>query len=84
MQNNRGIFVAYGSSVKEGATMVLILLLLVLAALPLVFLNSFGKVALISTYAGLAHLLVLVGIIALMWFGLHHKAIFRVWQRRKH
>ncbi|HSI96215.1 MAG TPA: hypothetical protein VK938_09040 [Methylophilaceae bacterium] len=64
--------------------MVLIFLLLVLAALPLVFLGSFGKVALISAYAGLAHLLILAGILALMWFGLHHKAIFRVWQRRKH
>ncbi|MEZ0238730.1 MAG: hypothetical protein ACAH06_11780 [Methylophilaceae bacterium] len=64
--------------------MVLIFLLLVLAVLPWVVLISFDKVALISTYAGLAHLLILVGILALMWFGLHHKAIFRVWQRRKH
>jgi hypothetical protein len=64
--------------------MILIFLVLVLAALPLVFLNSFGKVALISTYAGLAHLLILVGIFALMWFGLRQKAIFRVWQRKRH
>ena len=64
--------------------MVFIFLLLVLAALPLVFLGSFGKLALISTYAGLAHLLILAGILALMWFGLHHKAIFRVWQRKRH
>lgn len=64
--------------------MALIFLLLVLAALPLVFLGSFGKVALISAYVGLAHLLILAGILALMWFGLRHKAIFRVWQRRKH
>lgn len=64
--------------------MVFILLLLILAALPLVFLGSFGKLALVSAYAGLAHLLILAGILALMWFGLHHKAIFRVWQRKKH
>ena len=64
--------------------MVFIFLLLVLAALPLVFLGSFGKLALISTYAGLAHLLILVGILALFWFGMRHKAIFRAWQRRMH
>ena len=64
--------------------MVFIFLLLVLAALPLVFLGFFGKLALISAYAGLAHLLILVGILALLWFGLHHRAIFRVWQRKKH
>lgn len=64
--------------------MVLIFLAIVLAALPLLFLGSFGKLALVSTYAGLAHLLLLVGILALMWFGLHHKAIFRAWRRKKH
>ena len=64
--------------------MVLILLLLILAALPLIFLTSFSKLALISTYAGLAHLLILVFILAVMWFGLRQKAIFRVWQRKKH
>ncbi len=64
--------------------MVLILMVLVLAALPLVFLGSFGKLALVSIYAGLAHLLILVGILALVWFGMRSKAIFRVWQRRMH
>ena len=64
--------------------MILLFLLLVLVALPLVFLSSFSKLALISAYAGLAHLLILAVILALVWFGLHHKAIFRVWQRRKH
>lgn len=64
--------------------MVLIFIAIVLAALPLLYLNSFGQLALVSTYAGLAHLLLLVGILALMWFGLHHKAIFRAWRRRRH
>jgi len=64
--------------------MVFIFLLLVLAALPLVFLGSFGKLALVSVYAGLAHLLILIGILALIWFGVRQKAIFRVWQRRMH
>lgn len=64
--------------------MVLIFLLLLLAALPLVFLGSFGKLALISAYAGLAHLLILVGILGLMWFAMHQRAIFRVWQRKRH
>ena len=68
--------------------MVLILIVLVLAAdvaaLPLVFLGSFGTLALVSIYAGLAHLLILAGILALIWFGVRHKAIFRVWQRRMH
>lgn len=64
--------------------MVLIFIAIVLAALPLLFLESFGKLALVSTYAGLAHLLLLVGILALMRFGRHHKAIFRAWRRRRH
>jgi arginine exporter protein ArgO len=64
--------------------MMLVLLVAVLAGLPLIFLDSFGKLVLVSTYLGLAHLLILVGILALIWFGVRRKAIFRVWQRRKH
>lgn len=64
--------------------MMLVLLVAVLAGLPLVFLDSFGKLVLVSAYLGFAHLLILVGILALIWFGVRQKAIFRVWQRRKH
>lgn len=64
--------------------MMLVLLVAVLAGLPLVFLDSFGKLVLVSTYIGLAHLLILIGILALFWFGIRKKALFRVWQRRRH
>ena len=63
--------------------MMLVLLVAVLAGLPLIFLDSFGKLVLVSTYLGLAHLLIRVGILALMWFGLRQKALFRVWQRKR-
>jgi hypothetical protein len=64
--------------------MILVLLVGVLAGLPLVFLDSFGKLVVLSTYLGLAHLLILLGICALIWFGIRQKALFRVWQRRRH
>jgi arginine exporter protein ArgO len=64
--------------------MVLILLVCTLAALPLIYLGSFGKLALLSAYAGLAHLLVLVVIAALFWFGMRRKAIYRAWLRKRH
>ena len=63
--------------------MMLILLAFALIALPLLLLGSnFTRLAVVSTYAGLAHLLLLGGVMLLMWFGLRHEAISRVWRRR--
>ena len=63
--------------------MMLVLLAIVLVALPLVLLGgTFAKIYLVSTYAGLAHLILLAGVMALMWFGLRYEAISRVWRRR--
>ena len=63
--------------------MMLIFLAFALIALPLLLLNAnFTKLALVSTYAGLAHLLLLAGVMSLMWFGLRYEAISRAWKRR--
>lgn len=64
--------------------MMLIFLALVLAALPLLFLKSFSftKLAFVSTYAGLVHLLLLAVVLYIIWFSMRHQAIFRVWRRR--
>ncbi len=63
--------------------MMLVLLAITLIALPLVLLSgTFAKLALLSAYAGVAHLMLLAGVMALMWFGLRYEAISRVWRRR--
>jgi len=62
--------------------MMLIFLALVFAALPLLFLSSFTKLAFVSTYAGLAHLLLLAVVLYIIWFSMRHQAIFRAWRRR--
>lgn len=63
--------------------MMLILLALALIALPVVLLSgNFAKLVVVSTYAGLAHLLLLAGVMSLMWFGLRYEAISRAWRRR--
>jgi hypothetical protein len=63
--------------------MMLIFLALALIALPLLLLGgNFTRLAVISTYVGLAHLLLLGGVMLLMWFGLRFEAISRVWRRR--
>jgi hypothetical protein len=62
--------------------MMLVFLAFVLAVLPLVFLSAFPKLALVSVYAGLAHLLVLVFVLSLIWFAMRQKAISRVWRRK--
>jgi hypothetical protein len=63
--------------------MLLIFLLLALIALPLLLLGgTFARLAVVSTYAGLAHLLLLGGVMLLMWFALRYEAISRVWRRR--
>lgn len=64
--------------------MMLILLAVALIALPLLLLNgSFTRLVLVSTYAGLAHLLLLAGVMLLMWLGLRFDAISRAWRRRR-
>jgi hypothetical protein len=63
--------------------MMLVFLVLALAALPLLLLSkSFAKLAVVSAYAGLAHLLVLGGVLLLVWFGMRYQAILRVWRRK--
>ena len=63
--------------------MMLVFLVLALAALPLLLLSkSFAKLAVVSAYAGLAHLLVLGGVVLLIWFGMRYQAILRVWRRK--
>ncbi len=63
--------------------MMLVLLAITLIALPLVLLGStFAKIFLVSAYMGVAHLVLLSGVMALMWFGLRYEAISRVWRRR--
>jgi len=63
--------------------MMLIFLALAMIALPLLLLGgNFTRLAVVSTYAGLAHLLFLGGVMLLMWFGLRFEAISRVWRRR--
>lgn len=63
--------------------MMLVLLALALIALPLMLLNgNFTRLAVVSTYVGLAHLLLLGGVMLLMWFGLRYEAILRVWRRK--
>lgn len=63
--------------------MMLIFLLLVLIGLPLMLMNkTFAQLALVSTYAGLAHLLLLAGVMGVIWFSVRYEAISRVWRRR--
>ena len=61
----------------------LVFLMLVLISLPLMLMNkTFTKLAVVSTYAGLAHLLLLLGVMLLIWFGMRYEAISRAWRRR--
>lgn len=63
--------------------MMLIFLALAMIGLPLMLMNkTFAKLAVVSTYAGLAHLLLLAGVMLLIWFGMRYEAISRVWRRR--
>jgi hypothetical protein len=63
--------------------MMLVFLALALAALPLMLLSkSFAKLAVVSAYAGLAHLLFLGGVLLLVWLGMRYEAISRVWRRK--
>ena len=63
--------------------MMLVFLAIALIALPLLLLNgNFAKLALLSAYVGLAHLLLLAGVMSLMWFGLRYEAISRAWRRK--
>jgi hypothetical protein len=63
--------------------MMLVFLALALAALPLMLLSkSFAKLALVSAYAGVAHLLLLGLVMALVWYGMRYEAISRVWRRK--
>ncbi len=63
--------------------MMLIFLALALLGLPLMIMNkTFARLVFVSTYAGLAHLLVLAVVVLLVWFGMRYEAISRVWRRR--
>ena len=63
--------------------MMLIFLALAMIGLPLMLMNkTFAKLAVVSTYAGLAHLLLLAGVMLLIWFGMRYEAISRAWRRR--
>lgn len=63
--------------------MMLIFLLLVLIGLPLMLMNkTFAHLAVVSTYAGLAHLVLLAGVMGVVWFSVRYEAISRVWRRR--
>ncbi|HQR61341.1 MAG TPA: hypothetical protein PLH03_08305 [Methylophilaceae bacterium] len=63
--------------------MMLVFLALALAALPLMLLSkSFAKLAVVSAYAGVAHLLLLGLVLLLVWYGMRYEAISRVWRRK--
>lgn len=63
--------------------MMLIFLALALIALPLLLLNAgFARLAVVSTYAGLAHLVMLAAVMLLVWLGMRYEAISRAWRRR--
>jgi hypothetical protein len=65
--------------------MMLVFLALALAALPLMLLSkSFVKLVVVSAYAGLAHFLLLGGVLLLVRFGMRYEAIFRVLRRKNH
>lgn len=63
--------------------MMLVFLALALAALPLMLLSkSFAKLALVSIYAGAAHLLALGLLMLVIWYSLRQQAILRAWRRK--
>ncbi len=63
----------------------MMLVLLALALLPIFLLGgTFTKLAVVSTYAGLAHLLMLAGVLLVIWFCVRYEAISRVWRRKSH
>lgn len=62
--------------------MFLIALVFFLVVLPLLLTVDFTHLAILSTYIGLAHLVLLLVVLAIMWYGMRYDAINRIWQRR--
>jgi len=62
--------------------MMLVFLVLVLASLPLLFSSSFTHLALVSTYAGLAHLAGLGVLALIIRFSLRWDAICRALRQK--